>query len=45
MGPEGSLPWSQDTLTDPYPEPDEYNPTSKPYFPKIHFHNILPPPN
>jgi hypothetical protein len=26
MKPEGSLPYSQEPSTDPYPDPEEYNP-------------------
>jgi len=33
MEPEDSLPYSQDSATDPYPEPDESNPQLPTLFP------------
>ena len=42
MGPEGSLPHSQQPLTCPKPEPDESSPWSPSHFLKIHFNIILP---
>jgi len=33
MVPEGSLPYSQELATDPYPEPDESNPHFLALFP------------
>jgi hypothetical protein len=37
MYPEGSLPWSQESTTGPYPEPDEFNS----YHPILFLQNLL----
>jgi len=42
MGPEGSLPSSQEPTSGPYPEPDESSSHLAPSFPKVHSHIILP---
>jgi hypothetical protein len=42
MEPEGSLPYSQQSSTGPYPEPDQSSPYH-PYRFKIRFNIILPP--
>jgi hypothetical protein len=41
MEPEGSLPYSQDPSTGPYPEPDQSSPSHP--TPKNHLSIILPP--
>jgi hypothetical protein len=41
MEPEGSLPCSQDSFTDPYPEPDQLIPHHLMLFLNIHFNIIL----
>jgi hypothetical protein len=42
MAPEGSLPCSQESTTDPYPEPYKPNPYH-PILSKIHFNIVHPP--
>jgi hypothetical protein len=43
MKPEGSLPYSQEPSTGPYPDPDQSSHTTPTYPSKIHFNIILPP--
>jgi hypothetical protein len=42
MEPEGSLPWSQQPATGPYPEPDESSLHLLTIFSKIHSNIIFP---
>jgi hypothetical protein len=42
MEPEGSLPYTQEPATCPYPEPDESSLRPPPNLSKIHFNIILP---
>jgi hypothetical protein len=42
MEPEGSLPYTQETSTCPYPEPDQSSLRPPPHFSEIHFNIILP---
>jgi hypothetical protein len=39
---EGSLPFSQESATLPYTEPDESDYTLPPYFPKIQYDIVFP---
>jgi hypothetical protein len=41
--PEGSVPYSQQSATGPYPELDESSPYLPILFSKIHFNIIIPP--
>jgi hypothetical protein len=43
MEAEGSLPWSQQPYTGPYPNPDKSKPTTSLYLFNIHFNINLPP--
>jgi hypothetical protein len=43
MEPEGSLSWSQEPFTGPYPEPDHPVHTTSSYLSKIDFNIIHPP--
>jgi hypothetical protein len=41
--PNGSLPWSQETATGPYPKPEESNPQPSRLFPHYPFKYFSPP--
>jgi hypothetical protein len=41
MGPEGSLPYSKEPCTGPYPVPDQSRPTTSSHSTKVHFNVIF----